>query len=652
MNPTPPGAHKPPKSLLETLFAALLYAASAAFYLRGLVANFSTHIAPDPFDPLFNACVLDWVARTSFQGLSAALQFPIFFPAPDVLAYSDHFLGLGLMLGAARPLFEALQVGPLAIYNALYFGSFVCSGAAFFWVARRLGIGRAAAVLGGFAYAFSGLHWDQSSHLQMLWAPVLPLVLWSFDGLLERPSRRTAAVFVTLYALHLTGGAYLAYMVNLGMAAMAASRLFDPRTRLEIWRGWRPIVAASVGAALLLALFLMPYAVAQRESGMRRTLPETQEFSATAVSWVQPSQWTWYERAFPGELRRPENSLFLGFAVSLTLIAVALGRNRTRPTSGVAGWRGWLARGLDNPLLWIGLGIASFAVVATETMTWGANFGYRRRLPPLSGGYIVGLVLLLGGCGLAYWASRRWRRSAPSVGERSATRRAFLAAGFVCSAACFPVVYIPLRYLLPGLEGLRVPSRFALIALIPWTLLAAWTWDAWLGRLTPSTGRKAIAVLAAILFLELLPRPLPIYPLQDLANLPAAYREVETNPAVRALLELPLAGRDEDEVSYMWLQLRHRKPIFNGYSGYAPVEHNRLRDELRSRVRREMPGGDQFERLRKLGITHVMLRSEGLLAWDRPVLNRLVKRGVLQPISPPGSPRLYALSAPSRQAIP
>ena len=109
MNPTPPSTQQPPQSLRETLVAMLLYAASAAFYLRGLVANFTTHIAPDPFDPLFNACVLDWVARTSFQGLSAALQFPIFFPAPDVLAYSDHFLGLGLMLGAARPLFEAAR---------------------------------------------------------------------------------------------------------------------------------------------------------------------------------------------------------------------------------------------------------------------------------------------------------------------------------------------------------------------------------------------------------------------------------------------------------------------------------------------------------------------------------------------------------------
>jgi hypothetical protein len=627
-----------PKSHLETLGAALLYALSAALYLRALLPQFTTHIAPDPYDPLFNVCVLDWVSRASFLGLHAALQFPIFFPSPDVLAYSDHFLGLGLLLGAARPLLDTLGVGPLTLYNSLYFGSFVLAGASLFWVARRLGIGRTAAFLGGFAYAFSHPRWDQSSHLQMLWAPVLPLVLWSFDQLLERPSRRTAAAFVALFAVHLTGGAYLAYMVNLALAGMAGTRLIDRSGREAIRRGWQAIAAAAIVAGLLLGLFLLPYAVAEREAGMQRTLVETQQFSGTAISWLQPSQWSWYERAFPGDLRRNENSLFLGFAVTLTLTA-----------AGVAGVRGGVRRLTENPALWIGLGVAAVAVLATETMTWGSHFGYRRRLPPLSGGYIVGLFLLLVGCGIAIWAARRHRRpaSAANDGEHATSRRAFLVAGVLCTAACFPVVFIPLRYLLPGLEGMRVPSRFALVAIIPWTLLAAAAWDGWLNRIALPKRRWALGGLALLLLLELFPRPLPTYALEDLTNLPQAYREVETNPAVRALLELPLAGKEEDEVRYMWRQIRHRKPIFNGYSGFEPEEHDRLRVALRTKPAREMPNGPEFERLRQLGITHTLVRHHSFSApRDRRTFEHLVRRGILRPVTPPGSPRLFAISAP------
>jgi hypothetical protein len=624
-----------------------------ALYQPGFLLHGGSRIAPDPYDPLLNLYILDWVSRTAWQGVHAAMQMPIFFPSPDALIFSEHYLGLGAALGLLRPVFDALGAGPLAIYSGLYVVSFVASAASFFWVARRMGLGRPAALLGAFAFTFSHPRWDQSSHLQMVWAPALPLVPWTFHRLLAAPAWRTAAGFLAAFALHLLGGAYYAYMMVVVLAGVVIERLARRESRAVLLAGWRPLAAAAALSGALFAAYFSPYLFGQREPHMQRGVVETEEYSATLLSFLQPTQWMRYERLFPGVVRRNENSLFLGFAVTGTLIAAGVGALRRRRAGRApipfARWpsetRHWVQR---EPRRAFGWALAVAGLGLSEATTWLVFFGYRQRLPALTSLNFIALVFTVAGLVLALWRRRGAEPGAePPLGAASPWRT-FVVAGIVATAFCFALVFVPMRDVLPGLGGMRVPARFALLASVSWVLLAASRWDRWERAWT--AGRRRLALLAGLgvfLVLELFPRPFDFTALDDLAGLPAAYRVVETDPSVRALVELPLTGREEDEVTYLWFQIRHRKPIFNGYSGYESREHMTLRDAMKAAPRRKMPNAPELDRLRELGVTHAMIRKGAFSSRrDRATFDAHLASGRLRPITPPGSPRLYALDAP------
>jgi hypothetical protein len=647
---------------LGTLVAAGLAAVALAIYMPGFFLRGGSHIAPDPYDPLLNLYIIDWVSRTTWSGVHAAMQLPMYFPSPDALIFSEHYLGLGALLGLLRPAFDAVGAGPAAIYSGLYVASFVTSAASFFWVARRLGLGRAAAFAGSFAFAFSHPRWDQSSHLQMIWAPALPLVPWTFYRLLAAPAWRSAASFLGAFALLLLGGAYSVYMMVVVLAGMAIDRLARSSPRATILAGWRPVLVAALGSGALFAAYFAPYLLGHREPHMQRGVVETQEYSATLLSFVQPTQWMRYERLFPGAVRRNENSLFLGFAVTATLVAAGIGALRRRRTSTPAdrtesepgSWpMKWFVRGRDwvrrEPRRALGWALALAGLGLSEGTTWLVFFGYRQRLPALTSLQFIALVFVTTGLVLALWRGRGSTSEAEPVLGASDAWRSFLVAGAVATAFCFPFVFIPMRDVLPGLAGMRVPARFALLASIPWVLLAASLWDRWDRRTLPRTRRRWLlrGGFALLLFLELFPRPFEFTQLDDLARLPAPYRVVESDPNVRALVELPLTGRQEDEVSYLWFQIRHRKPIFNGYSGYEPLEHMTMRDAMKAAPRRKMPNAAEIDRLRELGVTHAMIRKGAFSGRrDRRTFDAHLASGRLRPVTPPGSPRLYALEAP------
>src|SRR5205807_4476776 len=76
------------------------YALLAALYLRPIWRVLGTHLAAGLGDPLFNLYILKWVAHEAHLGFAGFWDAPFFYPAHDVLAYSDHLLGPGLAAAA------------------------------------------------------------------------------------------------------------------------------------------------------------------------------------------------------------------------------------------------------------------------------------------------------------------------------------------------------------------------------------------------------------------------------------------------------------------------------------------------------------------------------------------------------------------------
>ena len=122
-----------------------------------------------------------------------------------------------------------------------------------------------------------------------------------------------------------------------------------------------------------------------------------------------------------------------------------------------------------------------------------------------------------------------------------------------------------LRYV-PVIGMARSPSRFAVVAVLGMSLLAAFALEEFGRRY--ATPRWAWALLAGILAIELLPAPRPLYS----AAVPEVYRLIATTGDESGrLLELPVGIRDgtsslgDFNASSQYFQTSHRRPLIGGY---------------------------------------------------------------------------------------
>jgi hypothetical protein len=196
--------------------------------------------------------------------------------------------------------------------------------------------------------------------------------------------------------------------------------------------------------------------------------------------------------------------------------------------------------------------------------------------------------------------------------------RGLAISGLLCFALTFAVVYEPLMRVVPGLSGMRVPTRFYVFVSFTLVWFAARGADDLLRRLSRPWARVALAAaFALILAVELTPRPLRWVPLPREEEIPEAYRWIGREPSVKALIELPI-HRNADENEYLYNSTVHWKPIANGYSGYLPASHEALVDRIHF-----LPEQDGLDLLRDDWITHLVIHASNprqearLRDWDQ-----------------------------------
>jgi hypothetical protein len=315
-----------------------LYTALTLVYFWPLPRLWGDHIGPELGDPLFVLYVLKWGAHQIRLGLPDVWNANFFYPTRGALAFSDHLLGPAAQLA----LFQAIIPNAIAGYNFLFLSSFVASALAACWVLRRSGLSWAAAVLGGWMFAFSPFRVSQTPHLQILIAQWVPLTLWFWDRLLAERTAKNAALFLLFYLLNLSGGAYLAYMIHFPLAAIFASRAFEQRRELISARSLRVFVPVALTMGVAAAVLFLPYLRISRIMGLTRSHAEVQEFGATLASYLSPTtEGIYFGKPTRQFLRsilgrtaelffRQENSLFAGFlpTIFFGVGAVAAWRRR------------------------------------------------------------------------------------------------------------------------------------------------------------------------------------------------------------------------------------------------------------------------------------------------------------------------------------
>ena len=155
----------------------------------------------------------------------------------------------------------------------------------------------------------------------------------------------------------------------------------------------------------------------------------------------------------------------------------------------------------------------------------------------------------------------------------------------------------------PGFGALRCYSRAGQMALVGMAVLAGYG----AARLLQGIkSRRAAALAAAALVLgvnaEALRAPF-LY--RDFHGVPAIYDRLR-DESQAVVVELPFYGRRAffRNADYMINATRHRHPILNGYSGFAPRDF-----DATARALNQFPEPVALELLHRLGVTHIVVHD-------------------------------------------
>ena len=527
------------------LAAALYFLLTAALTWPLILAPART-VPNDLGDPLLNTFLIAWNART-LPLSDRWWNLPQFYPLPGITAFSEHLLGLA-------PLTTPIVVvtgNPLLAYNVAFFLSFVLCALSAHVLAFVLTRRHDVSVLAALAFAFAPYRMSQIAHVQVLSAYWMPAALAALHLWLRDRRTRWAVLFAIAWLMQaLTCGYYLFYLsalVVLWIAWFALGR--------ERWTDIARLIGIWAAAALAMAPIAYGYVKYQRAYGLRRWPDEIESFSADIASVLKAPDslrlWGWLD-----VVGRPESALFPG----VTILALAIAGCAIAWVSGARS-----ARGRLTASRWLLAGAAVAAAVAATPAWFGpwklAPFGVQL-LSVSTARKPLSVAALLAAAALTLHPSVRgaWGRRSPLAFYAIGTVAMWIfSLGPSPTLMNEPVIYkAPYAWLmlLPGVEGVRVPARFWILA----TLCLAVTGALAAARITERwrrVRRWLPALASALVVIEAWPQPFRMLA-------PPAERPART--AAVARLELPM-NPALDAIA-LYRAAAHRRPVINGYSGY------------------------------------------------------------------------------------
>jgi F5/8 type C domain len=550
-----------PASRLLLFRVCLAYLLLAVAFTYPLVIRWRAAVPHDVGDPVLNAWIL-WWNSVNVPLTSHWWQAPAFFPATDVLTFSEHLLGLAII---SAPV-QWITHNPALAYNVVFLLSYALSGIAGYLLVLEITGRTDAAWVAGVLFALAPYRADQVSHVQVLSAYWMPLALAALHAYVRTDRPRWLVAFAFCLTLQgLANGYFLMFFpVLVGLWIL----WFTPLDRF--WKSLAGMVAALVSAGLVWLPFLLHYQAAHDHYGFVRSLEEITGFSADLASVFTASDrvklWAGLQT-----YAKPEGSLFPGLVTPLILLAA------------LAWWRPWakprpargprliaLARGMVAAVMvawaaalvsfwWLGpwrVSIAGIAVSVSRADTLAPRvliacallavtsprvMAARLERAPL-GFYVVAAIVMWV---FALGPSLEWR------------------------GAVLPYASMPYGWLmhLPGFDGLRVPARFWMLAVL---CLSAAAGCAYARVVRPEwKGSWALAaVITCAAFAEGWMGPMPMI---DVPPRSPLLERVVRYP----VLELPIDSGDFDRAA-MYRGIFHGEPVGNGTSGYTAPHYAAL----------------------------------------------------------------------------
>jgi hypothetical protein len=218
---------------------------------------------------------------------------------------------------------------------------------------------------------------------------------------------------------------------------------------------------------------------------------------------------------------------------------------------------------------------------------------------------VLAAIAILGGVG---------RRPA-STGPKRARFRENYVAFYLLIAVLATMMFIdrPFElwryvYWLPGLNFIRVPSRFILLTLLALSVLAGFGFDRITSRLSKTGIMLATATVAALLLIEYSSYPFGGVPYA--VTIPPIDRWLDTQPKPFVVAELPvpspgnLGALERQQTSAMLHATAHWQKTIHGYSGIRRPFHDQLYLELTA-----FPDATSLASLRGVGVNYVVVHT-------------------------------------------
>ena len=529
-----------------SVVAAAVYVLLTVALTWPLVIHPASLVPNDLGDPLLNTWILAWDARV-VPLTPAWWNGPQFYPIAGAMAFSEHLLGLTIV---TTPII-LLTGDPLVAYNSVFFLSFVLSALSGYFLAFTISRRHDCAFLAGLAFGFAPYRMAQFAHVQVLSAYWMPIALAALHRYFDDRRTRWLVLFAAAWLLQALACGYYLFYLSILVALWLPWFIKGP-ARLK---ALAEIAVSWVIAAAMLVPVLYGYWKFQHAYGLRRGVDEISLFSADVASVLKaPSNlriWGWLHVVL-----HPEADIFPGVTVViLVILGLLIGwKQAVKERTG----RLKLAR------VFVAIAVVFFAIAASPLYfgAWKLDILGLRLLSvgtphkPLS----IGILALVIAGAMHPSVRTAWRRrSALTFYALGALAMWLMSLGPAPTLMDRPIIYkAPYAWLmmLPGGEGIRVPARFWMLAVLCLSIAAALALRQIIAR-WPRFAR-AIPVVACIGILAD-GWPKPIFMEKRPADRPLHSRVV-------ARLDLPPVP-SHDSIS-LFRAIEHRKPLFNGYSGY------------------------------------------------------------------------------------
>ena len=200
-------------------------------------------------------------------------------------------------------------------------------------------------------------------------------------------------------------------------------------------------------------------------------------------------------------------------------------------------------------------------------------------------------------------------------------------------------------YWLPGLNFIRIPSRFIILTVLALSVLAGFAIDRLVSGLSSRRSALTTVVAAAVLLVEFHAYPFSGVPFA--VETPAIDRWLDTQPKPFVVAELPVPSSSElgalerHQTRSMFHATAHWQKTVHGYSSLRRPLHDQLYVDLAA-----FPDARSITSLQSVGVSHVVVHTDDYGPRWRSVEALIAQAPALRLLHVEGDGRVYSLAPP------